>query len=96
MITVVAIVKAQPGNEAQFEELMSRMATQTREEPGNHRYQLFRSVEEPSTYLVYEKYDDKAAIESHGKSAHFQDLFLAKIRGLLDERVEMELLQPAG
>ena len=95
MLIIVAMMKVQPGNEAQFEELMSKMAAQTRQEAGNRRYQLFRSVEEPSTYLLYEKYDDKAALEAHGKSAHFREIFLAHIRSLMAGRVEVEQFQPA-
>ena len=95
MLTVVAILKAQPGKEAELEDLMSRMAVATRQEPGNRRYDLFRSVEEPSTYLLYEKYDDKAALEAHGKSAHFREIFLAHIRSLMAGRVEVEQFQPA-
>lgn len=94
MLTVVATMKVKAGSEAQFEELISKLVAQTRQEPGTRRYQLFRSVEEPSTYLMYEQYEDKAAFESHSSSDHFKEFFVSS-KSLMAGRPEVAMFSPA-
>ena len=93
MLTVVAVMKCQPGKEAQYEELMAKLVAQSRQEPGNQRYQLFRSVEDPSTFLVYEQYDDKPAFKAHAGSAHFKEVS-ALFKDVLEGQTEVALYQP--
>lgn len=75
MFTAVSLLKCQAGKEARFEELLREAARRSREEPGNRRYQVFRSVEEPSTFLAYHEYVDREAFDAHMASPAFWEVF---------------------
>lgn len=44
---------------------------QTRREPGNIVYDVYRSTEVPNVFFLYERYADQAALDAHRASAHF-------------------------
>ena len=46
----------------------------SRAEPGCEAYVPCRDPEDPASFLIYERYRDKAAFEAHGASEHFQRL----------------------
>ena len=71
MLGVTAKLPVQPGKEAEFEAVFAELAAQVlAQEDGCHQYELFR---EPgtATYVVFERYADQAALDAHGKTAHF-------------------------
>ena len=74
-MTLLAKFKVQPGKEDAFIEILSGLATEVKNEPGTHRYELHRSVSDASTFLMYEDYADKAALEAHSSSAYFKAAF---------------------
>ena len=43
----------------------------TRQEPGCRQYVFHQCVEEPNRFLIYEVYDDQAALEAHRATEHF-------------------------
>ena len=45
---------------------------ETRREPGCRQYVFHQCVEEPNRFLIYEVYDDMAALETHRATEHFQ------------------------
>jgi quinol monooxygenase YgiN len=51
--------------------ILDELIAETRKEPGNIRYQLFRSVDNPAILTVFEQWKDKAAIDEHNASEHF-------------------------
>jgi len=72
MIGVVATMKVAPGKEADFEAAFGKLAAQVQaNEPGCLQYDLFRSKKDGSTFVVMERYADKAAFEAHGRSSYF-------------------------
>jgi quinol monooxygenase YgiN len=52
-----------------------------REEPGNHAYILHRSTQDPRVFLLYEAYEDHAALEAH--RAHLREMDI-DLRALLE------------
>ena len=66
------------GREHQVEEVLQRMVVNTRKEPGNLLYDLYRSTsaEGRLQYNLWEKYVDEAAIELHRKSDYFQQFHI--------------------
>ena len=81
MLTCTARFTVQAGCEEEFERIMRMTVPKVREEPGNHAYVLHRSTQDPRDFLLYEVYEDQAALEAH--RAHWRDLDL-DLRDLLD------------
>ncbi len=82
--TFVVRFKIKSGKEAAFEEAFREMSQGVRKhEPGNIYYELYRTSDDPQTYVVLEHYKDTAAVAAHGKSPHAQKL-IASLRDLLD------------
>ena len=42
-------------------------------EPGNVRFDVLRSVEDPTRFVLYESYVDEAAARAHKETAHYLD-----------------------
>jgi quinol monooxygenase YgiN len=82
--TFVVKFKIKPGREADFEQAFHVMGEGVRQnEPGNIYYELYRTSEDPHTYVIIEHYKDTAAVAAHGRSPHAQKL-MASLRDLLD------------
>jgi quinol monooxygenase YgiN len=80
-MTVAFKVKA--GDEKAFEEAFTACVAGTRKEPGCLAYFLNRDVDDPSTFVVFERFKKISALEDHAKSAYVAEL-LKKIGPLLD------------
>jgi quinol monooxygenase YgiN len=90
---LVVRLKAKPGSEKRVAELMRELAVETRKEPGNELYIPCRDPEDPSAFLFFEQYRDKAAFEAHGASDHFQRLVVGELAELSErERTFYETL----
>ena len=73
-IGLLATITVQEGKNAEFEQAFLALAEQVRaNEPGNIFYVLHRSKSDPQVYKVMEQYQDAAALDAHGKSAHFAE-----------------------
>jgi len=83
---LVARWTAAPGNEERVERTLLALAAATREEPGCRIYRPTRSVDDPGVFLIYEEYDDEAALEAHSASEHFKRYVLEEGIPLLESR----------
>ena len=83
---LVVRMKVADGNEERAAELITELASASREEPGCELYIPCRDPEDPRSYLFYEQYRDKAAFEEHGASEHFQRLGAGELFGLMESR----------
>lgn len=83
-ITLIAEFTARPGQGDTVAELLARLATRVRQEPGNVAFDGFRRLEDASRFVVYEIYRDKAAFEAH-ISADYGAVFNARLRDLIVE-----------
>ena len=92
MIGVVAILKVKDGEEGTFEAAMKEaISAVSANEPGNLQYDMFKHKTEERTYVIMERYADQAALDAHGKSAHFQKLF-GTLGGILDGAPTLHIL----
>lgn len=74
MVDMIVTLLIKPGMEAQAEELLRQLESETAEnDKGCLRYQWYRA-ERPGTYYLLERWTDQAAMEAHLKSAHLAKL----------------------
>jgi quinol monooxygenase YgiN len=72
MLTFTAKLTVKVGHEQEFERIMRIVVPKVREEPGNQSYIFHRSMQDPRVFMVYEEYDDQAALEAH--RAHLREM----------------------
>ena len=83
---LVARWTAAPGNEERVEQVLLALAAEARGEPGCRAFRPTRSVDDPRVFLLYEEYDDEAALEAHSASEHFRRYVLEEGIPLLESR----------
>jgi quinol monooxygenase YgiN len=71
---ITARLKAKQGKEKKMEALLTDMVKKVTTEPGALAYTIHRSTVDPSLFMIYEKYTDKAAFSFHKDSPHFAEL----------------------
>lgn len=72
--------------------LLPELIAATRREPGNRLYRVFQHGHaDQRTLLLLEAYADRAALEAHRQSEHFQRIVLGQIVELLEAREVNEL-----
>jgi autoinducer 2-degrading protein len=69
MIVVRLEVKSERVDD--FLKLVSFNASESRKEPGNLRFDVVRSVENPTRFGLYEVYRDDAAVRAHQATPHY-------------------------
>ena len=95
---VVALWQARPDTAGELQEVLRAMVEPSRAEPGCHEFVVHRSVDDPTTFMLYERYDDVAAHRAHLASRHFTSIAAERGLPLLASRSRStyELLVPAG
>jgi quinol monooxygenase YgiN len=66
-VAVVAHLRAAPGREAEAEARLRKVVEFVRKAEPGITYRLYRSKVDPATFVFYEVYPSRAAIEKHGK-----------------------------
>jgi quinol monooxygenase YgiN len=85
---------AQPGQGDLVEETLRRMAAAVaRDEPACLVYRAGRSTDDPDVFVLYEEYEDEAALLAHRETPHFRALIEGVIVPVLASR-EREVLVP--
>lgn len=82
MITVVAVLEAKPGKEDELNKALLELIAPTRQEDGCINYDLHRSVDDPKTFLFYENWTGKQALDVHMASPHLTS-FVKRAKELL-------------
>jgi len=77
---------AKAGEDDRIAELLQELAVHSRKEPGCRFYQPCRDPENPQAFLIFEIYDDEAALDAHASSDHFQRLAAGEAFALLESR----------
>src|SRR5215469_4376196 len=93
--TLLVRIQVKEGAGDQFESAFAKARTATRKEKGNLAYDLNRDTQDPSRYLVYERWKDLAALEAHLKTPHLKAL-LAELPKVADGAPESQVLLTAG
>ena len=92
MIGIICKFKLKSGQGPAFEKHMSTMSrTVETNEAGNVFYRAFRTGD-PTSYVLLEAYQDKAALEAHGKAEHVLSA-RPRVAEMRDGDPEIEILQ---
>ena len=86
MYVVAARFVAKDGSGDEVASLLAEMTPFSKAEPGCRGYIVNRSVDEPNTFLIYERYVDAAGFEAHRVNPDFQRIILGQVFPLLAER----------
>ncbi|MCI1031662.1 putative quinol monooxygenase [Raoultella terrigena] len=90
-ISIIAVLKAQPGKTETLRQALRALLLPTRQEPGNVDYALFQLRDTPDTFYMRESWRDQAALEEHIALPHFQ-AFIAQMDDLLAEPLRLDYL----
>lgn len=93
---VCATWKAKPGEEAAVTGLLQQVSRASQQEPGCLLFWAHRSVDDPSTFFLYEQYASEADFQVHAASDHVRRLVLedAVHRLEIRRREVFELVAP--
>jgi len=86
MYVVVARFVANEGSGDEVAALLTEMVPFSKSEPGCRAYIINRSVDDPNTFLLYERYADAAAFDAHRENPDFQRIIIGKVVPLLAKR----------
>ena len=87
MLIVVARYLVTAGHESAVAELLGENATASRAEPGCLEFTVYHAIDDPRAFLLYERYTDEDAFQSHRATPHFKRIIEDQVVPLLDERV---------
>lgn len=93
MILLLVQFTVVSGKEQEARTFIQKMQEHTRLEPGCRTYVGHQSVENSRHFILYEQYDDKAALDAHRAAPYFRDNITNGL-GKLMESVTRELFQP--
>jgi quinol monooxygenase YgiN len=90
---VTVLLQAKPGQHDHVADILSAVAAPTREEPGVQLFLPYRSKDDPSQFMIFERYVDEAAWHAHQATEHCKTA-IADLTPLLArrERVVYEAL----
>jgi quinol monooxygenase YgiN len=83
---IVVRYKTGRGEEDRVAGALRNMIEPSRAEPGNLDYQVLRDTEDPSVFVLVERYTDEAAFEAHRSSEHFGKWLKGEVLPNLEER----------
>lgn len=89
-VTFIATLVVKKGKEAEFERLQKELSQLTHEhEPGTLVYDVIKHRDQPSTYVVYGRFEDEAAFQAHQKSP-FHDRLVPPILACLAKDMDLQ------
>lgn len=85
--TLIARYYVQPGKADVVESALARMSEAVRaDEPACLLYNANVSVDDPNLYLLYEVYEDEAALAAHRETPHFAEIIEGIVVPVLERR----------
>jgi quinol monooxygenase YgiN len=91
---VVTHVDVPPPRKDETEVLLKNAAEQSRNDPGNLRYDVVQQTARPNHFTVVSVWRDDASFASHGSAAHtitFRESLAPMLGGLYDERLYKDM-----
>ena len=70
----------------QISEMLEKLATASRQEPGCVSYVPHWVEGDPNTVLIYEQYKDDSSLDAHRATSHFKKYAVAGLYQLMRER----------
>src|SRR5215510_13510460 len=80
---ITAILVARPGKAEELKTLLVGMASPSRAEPGNLRWDIWQDQLQPDRFVLDELYRNDIAVTAHHQTAHYQD-YLLRVTDLAD------------
>lgn len=77
-LTVIAKLKARPGQEERLGAMLQALVAPTRAEAGCINYDLHRSHEDPATFIFHENWETRPLWEAHMNAPHLQQFSAAQ------------------
>jgi quinol monooxygenase YgiN len=87
MLTVIARYVVGEGHDATVARLLRKNAEASRTEPECLEFSVYQEIDDPRTFLLYERYTSEDAFQAHRRTPHFQNIIEKQVVPLLDERV---------
>lgn len=75
-----------PEDADKAEAILRELRDASRKEEGVITFDVGRSLERPNVFALWEEYEDKAALEAHMGTEHFQRLAINGVRRLAQQR----------
>ncbi len=95
IIAALWVARAKEGKEAQVRELISRVVTPSRNDPGNIDYEVHEDEARPGSFVVFERWASRDALQKHTESSWIPELIpplLELIEGDIED--ELRFLRP--
>lgn len=70
MLVIAGTVKVKPESRAEAAAAALTMATATRAEPGCKSYGFYADLGDPNTFLIFEQWENEAALMAHFQTPH--------------------------
>ena len=86
MLIVVARYVVAEGHDSTVLRLLSENAEASRAEPGCLEFSVYREIDDPRVFLLYERYTSEDDFQSHRRTPHFENIIERQVVPLLDER----------
>lgn len=77
VLTIVARVKAKPGMEQQLQQDLLDLLAPTRSEAGCITYDLLIDINDPTVFMFYENWENKAALDAHLEQPYVKQVLQA-------------------
>ncbi len=91
MISLIAVLKAKPGQTDALRQALQALLLPTRQEPGNLDYALFQLRDAPDTFYMREAWQGQDALDAHVAMPYFQ-AFMTQMESLLAEPLRLDYL----
>ncbi|MBZ5644689.1 MAG: antibiotic biosynthesis monooxygenase [Acidobacteriia bacterium] len=88
LLTVIAQIRAKPGQEARLRQQLRGLVGPTLAEAGCIAYDLHESIAEPGLFVFYETWKKEADLDAHFQTVHMQ-AFHERIPDLVDGSIEI-------
>jgi quinol monooxygenase YgiN len=86
MVSFIVRLKFAPEDRTEVAETLRPLAVASRQEPGCLSYIPHLVEGESDTVLIYEQYQDDAALDAHRDSVHFKQYAVGGLYQLMKER----------
>jgi quinol monooxygenase YgiN len=86
MVTFTVRMRFADEDRQQISEILEKLATASRQEPGCVSYIPHWVEDDPNTVLIYEQYKDRKSLEAHRDTSHFKQYAVGGLYQMMRER----------
>ncbi len=94
-LTVIAQVKAKPGQETQVRKELLSLVAPSRQDAGCLNYDLHQGVDNPGWFVFHENWESKAHLDRHLQKPDLQAV-LARVGQMVAEPAQITLWEKIG